>query len=84
MASKVRTYKVNLEKGRVGLSPDQIHRNKCATKHNRNVQRSKFNKEQEENRAKLAPAKQVEALDFRLGKGIGAVKERKKLLTRLS
>ncbi len=75
-------YKDRLEKGRVGLSTEQIHQAKCARKHQNRLERKARMKlmmaEQEKN--KLTPEQQLEKLDFEFGKGEGAKKERKKLL----
>lgn len=48
----------------------------------RNANRKKANITKMESRVKLSPADQIKELDFRLGVGQGAKKERKKLLSK--
>jgi hypothetical protein len=42
------------------------------------------NRLRDESRVKLAPQDQLEALDFRLGRGVGAKRERAKLARKLA
>jgi len=83
-----RTYKANLEKSRAGLSAEAIHRGKCAAKRNAREARkaaSIARAFEQKGRAKASdyPAKQLVKLDFRLGVGVGAKRERTKLEKRL-
>ena len=78
---KTRTHKRSVENARSSMSPEQISR----AKNNRCKERSAARKAQnlqmmEEQRKNRPSAKQQLAnLDFRLGKGEGAKKERAKL-----
>lgn len=53
-------------------------------RHPRRESRKKFALEYQEARAKLTPQQQLEVLDLRLGKNVGAIKERARLLKQIA
>jgi hypothetical protein len=79
--TKVRTYKASVERSRGGMSAEQIHRGKCAAKRNARATRKAADKAKL--KPKLTPEQQLAKLDFRLGVGVGAKRERKRLETKL-
>lgn len=65
------------------LTADELRAGKCATSRQRNLDRLTVRRLAAEKRneqwASLTPAEQIKALDSRLGKGVGAKKQRAKL-----
>ncbi len=57
---------------------------RCARTKERNLRRKRDNIEKDLKRKKYSPSEQLGRLDFRLGKGVGAVKERTKLYAKQS
>jgi hypothetical protein len=55
---------------------------RCARTKERNARRKRENIEKDAKRKRYTPSEQLARLDFRLGKGQGAVKERIKLLAK--
>jgi hypothetical protein len=83
--TKKRTYKAVLEASRAGMSPESVHQGKCAAKRSARAARKadNFDKNHLRNTNKPTPEQQLARLDFRLGKGIGAGRERKRLLAKI-
>jgi hypothetical protein len=80
-------YKDEIERSHGKMTPKQIRVAKCERSHLRNLQRQKDARaaaeERQENWAKLSPQEQIKALDERLGKGIGATKQRKRIMEKI-
>lgn len=66
------------------LTADQIRANKCQRSKERNVQRLTERRKEAEERQQywdsLSNTEKIQALDKRLGVGVGAVKQRSKIL----
>ena len=80
-------YSDNISKSRhSGKSPEQISADKCAMKRARNERLKAYNISVAEEKRKNRPTPQVQLqrLDWRFGKGEGAVKERKRLAGRVA
>lgn len=78
-------YKDKVEAGHVAqkLSLEEIRRNKCerckVRNQNRRTEKQRRAEELRAERGKLSPKQQLQRLDWRLGKGVGAKKERARL-----
>lgn len=76
-------YSDAINRTRIGMDPEQIHRAKNAKKKQRGETRRLYNRFLESQRASVNPKDQLANLDFRLGVNAGSTKERKKLLARI-
>ncbi len=72
-------YSDELNRSRINMSPEQITNAKNSKKKARAAYRKEENLKIETERVRLTPEAQLQALDFRLGKGVGAQTERKRL-----
>jgi hypothetical protein len=78
-----RTHRKQIEGSRGNMSVDQIRQTKNQRTKQRNLLRKKEIAEKMALVESRSPKEQLAVLDERLGVGMGAVKERKKLLKRL-
>jgi hypothetical protein len=76
-----RTHKKSVDASHAGMSTEQVHAGKMAARRSRSQARKKANVAHDKANKK-SPADQLAALDFRLGKGEGAKRERSKLITK--
>lgn len=79
----MRTHKTRIEAARAGDTPEQISRNKNSRCKERSAARKHDNLEKIALRPNFSPKTQLERLDNRLGRGIGAKKERERLQKKL-
>ncbi len=79
-----RTYKANADLNNKNMSVEQIRARNCQRSKLRNEMRKKEINEIIARKPKLSPQEQLKLLDFRLGKGEGAKKERSKLLQKMN
>lgn len=76
---KERTHKRGVESRQAGLSPEQIRRQKCASIASRHAIIKAERKEAQKSATPISPQEQLRRLDQRLGKGVGAKRERARL-----
>ena len=81
------SYSERVAKLNAHMSPTEIRANKCQrTKQRHTTDRLEniiIQKEREARWQRLKPFEQLQALDLRLGKGVGATKQRKKILAKI-
>lgn len=82
-----RTHKIKVEQANRNLSADAIRQGKCSSSkaHNATIKAERIaaTAERKEAHDKLSLSDKVAALDARLGKGVGAVKQRAKLAKKI-
>lgn len=83
VGGKVRTHKKRTDEERSKMSDEEKRRANCARSKARNEERRKDRAERDASRPKLSPEGRLKQLDGRLGKGVGAVRERARLLATL-
>lgn len=76
---ELRTHKASVDRAHAGLSPENLRQGKCAAKRNAGLTRKAYNIANASAKRERDPRKQLAKLDFRLGVGVGAKRERARL-----
>ena len=81
------SYSDSIAKRNAHLTSSEIRANKCQRSKQRHetdrLENIAIQKEREARWQRLKPFEQLQALDLRLGKGVGATKQRKKILAKI-